>query len=843
MSVPVRTIRHTIHQRTASILRGSSIALLLCYMLGGNNPAPAQVADKPAQISLPAGDLADALDKLGDQSGVQIMYEPTLTKGIKVSAVSGTLTVGAALQQLLARTELKAGRVNEKVVVLQRAEANREPVKKEQNKSTLYRTPQESTGELEEIVVTAQKKEERLQDVPLAVTSIDAQTLVATHQLSIQDYYTRVPGLSLTTTGFGDARISIRGMMTSSGVSNPTVGVVVDDAPYGSSTASGAYFTGAPDIDPSDLARIEVLRGPQGTLYGASSIGGLIKFVTVDPSTAGFSGRIETDGSGTQNGDGLGGAIRGAVNIPVTDSLAIRASAFVRQDPGYLDVPLYNLQGVNKVDAYGGRFAALLKLGDSWTVKLSGLFQTVRSSGSNDGTLEPGINPLDQLLTVRGAGAYAKRNQSYVGTVTGFMGPVTLTSITSYNIAKSHSSFDTTNAFGRQPDMLYGVHGSAQYDIGGPDKFTQEVRLSGSFLEHFDWLAGLSYTHEDDSKDGSVNFAENPPTGAVAGFLLSDAFPTTFAERAAYADLTVHFTPQFDVQLGGRKSENQQSYEEIFTGPVFSATQPLEHTTDNSFTYLVTPRYRWSDDLMAYARVASGYRPGGPNYTCTLFPAPCAYKADTSVNYELGLKVSSPDRRVSLDASVYYINWDDIQISLITPINSSYFANAGKAKSQGVELSGQWRAAEGLTLAAWVSWNDAVLKEDFPANSGAVGVSGDRLPYAARFSGNISIEESMPVGQGLTATFGAVGSYIGSRATDFAFTGGAPREPDLPGYTKLDLHADLRWGLWTAGLFANNLTDQRGVLYVYNRYYTTPNNEGAMFIRPRTLGLSLTRNF
>ena len=152
MSVPVRTIRHTIHQRTASILRGSSIALLLCYMLGGNNPAPAQVADKPAQISLPAGDLADALDKLGDQSGVQIMYEPTLTKGIKVSAVSGTLTVGAALQQLLARTELKAGRVNEKVVVLQRAEANREPVKKEQNKSTLYRTPQESTGELEEIV-------------------------------------------------------------------------------------------------------------------------------------------------------------------------------------------------------------------------------------------------------------------------------------------------------------------------------------------------------------------------------------------------------------------------------------------------------------------------------------------------------------------------------------------------------------------------------------------------------------------------------------------------------------------------------------------------------------------
>ncbi len=206
MSVLVRTTRRPIQQRTASIFRGASRALLLFCVLGGNNPAAVQVADKPAQISLPAGGLADALDKRGYESGVNIMYEPALAKGIKVSTVSGTLTVGAALQQLLVRTGLKADRVDEKTVVLKRAEANKEPVKKEQDKSTLNRTPQESTGGLEEIVVTAQKKEERLQDVPLAVTAIDAQTLVDTHQLSIQDYYTRVPGLSLTTTGFGATR-------------------------------------------------------------------------------------------------------------------------------------------------------------------------------------------------------------------------------------------------------------------------------------------------------------------------------------------------------------------------------------------------------------------------------------------------------------------------------------------------------------------------------------------------------------------------------------------------------------------------------------------------------------
>jgi len=301
-------------------------------MVGGNNAAAAEVADKSAQMSLPAGALADAPDRRGDQSGVQIMYEPALAKGIDVPAVSRWLTVGAALQQSPVRTGLTTDRVDEKTATLKRAGANEEPVKKEHDESTLYRTHQEFTGGLEEIVVTAQKKEERLQDVPLPVTSIDAQTLVDDHQLSIQDYYTRVPGLSLTTAGQGNAKISIRGMMSSSGVGTPTVGVVVDDAPYGSSTASGASRPGAPDIDPSDLVRIEVLRGPQGTLYGASSIGGLIKFVTVDPSTAGFSGQIEIDGSGTQHGDGLGGAVRGAVNIPVADPLAIRASAFVRHD-------------------------------------------------------------------------------------------------------------------------------------------------------------------------------------------------------------------------------------------------------------------------------------------------------------------------------------------------------------------------------------------------------------------------------------------------------------------------------------------------------------------------------
>jgi outer membrane receptor protein involved in Fe transport len=157
---------------------------------------------------------------------------------------------------------------------------------------------------LEEIVVTAQKRTERLQDVPVPVTVLKGETLVDTGKTRLESYYTTVPGLSMASSGGGDANLTIRGISTGANT-NPTVGIVLDDVPFGS-TSTLATATFAPDIDPSDLARIEVLRGPQGTLYGASSIGGLLKFVTVDPSTERLSGRVQADTSRVYNGAAAG---------------------------------------------------------------------------------------------------------------------------------------------------------------------------------------------------------------------------------------------------------------------------------------------------------------------------------------------------------------------------------------------------------------------------------------------------------------------------------------------------------------------------------------------------------
>jgi len=199
--------------------------------------------------------------------------------------------------------------------------------------------------ELEEVVVTAQKREERLRDVPVPVTAVTAEALLQENQLRAQDFFSSVPGLDLQFVN-GRSNLAIRGITTGPATGNPVVGYTVDDVPFGSSAGLAGLFGTAPDLDPSDLARIEVLRGPQGTLYGASSIGGLVKYVTVDPSTDRVNGALGADMDTIHGGHGPGYNVRGSINVPLTETLAVRASAFTREDPGYIDNVVTGQAGV-----------------------------------------------------------------------------------------------------------------------------------------------------------------------------------------------------------------------------------------------------------------------------------------------------------------------------------------------------------------------------------------------------------------------------------------------------------------------------------------------------------------
>ncbi len=705
----------------------------------------------------------------------------------------------------------------------------------------------DSTSQLQQVVVTAEKKTENLMDVPVPVSVVNAQSLIDTNQLNLEDYYTQVPGLTVTPSGNGVPQLSIRGISTG-GFVNPSVGVTVDDVPYGSSSgiASGQEVT---SFDPDDLQRVEVLRGPQGTLYGASSLGGLLKYVTVDPSLSAVSGQVQVGTDDVYDGGSLGYSVRGAVNLPLDDTLAIRASTFYRADPGYIDDILTGQTHVDRAWVDGGFLKGLWQPSETLSLRVTALIQHFWSDGISEAYA--GLGDLQQSA-VWGSGYHSRDTQAYSATLTAKLGAVDLTAVSGYSIRTFSEWQDYTSLYGAATLTQFGVGGAPVLARGTTYRFTQEVRLTGSILSKLDWLVGGYYNHENSPANGGI-WAVVPNTGQVVGQWVSWNYPSTFEEYAGFGDLTYHFTDRLDLQFGGRESTNRQGYLEYDYGPyvpLFEASPspfvyPEVHTKDSSFTYLVTPEFKLTPDSMLYARVTSGYRPGGPNVQGSAILVPRAYSPDTTRNYEVGVKSEVLDHRLSLDASVYYIQWKDIQLQLVNPISGVfYYANGSEAKSQGVELSAQAKPLTGLSITAWVAWNDARLTEDMPPGSSVIGESGDRLPYSEPFSGNLSVEQTFPLTalmHGMTGFVGGALSYVGNRLGQFPSVYLVPPErQDLPAYTKIDLRAGADVGTWRYNFYINNVADKRGVLD--GGLDLIPTN-AFIYIQPRTIGMTVAKTF
>lgn len=851
------------------------VAALAALALWGflSPPATAQI-----RFDLPSQPLAQALTRLGSLANLNIYFDSTLVDRYQAPELKANLSADEALTRLLAGTPLRAVHVDANTIKVianptdkhaqethtpdtgrasttidthlayagDSQSLNAQPGPKSPSAQAHNSQSTDTAGstlEIAQVVISAQKRDERIQDVPVPVTVINAPQLATNNQLRLQDYYTSVPGLSVSPANQSTQVLSIRGISTG-GITNPTVGVTVDDVPYGASTLVGGALV-VPDFDPGDLARIEVLRGPQGTLYGASSMGGLLKFVTVDPSTDGLHGRIEAGTDGVHNGNQAGYALRGSLNIPLGDTFAVRASAFTHLDPGYIDNPVLGINGINEERVSGGRLSSLWRPADTLTLKLSALYQEARGDGSN--VVErptPGYPQTETLgdlqqNDLRGTGGYDRKVQAYSATLTARFGPVDLQAISGYNVNEFRDSFDYTFGLTQCAQADFGQPGVAILNYSRTSKFTQEVRLTAPLGEHIEWLLGGFYTHEKSFFPEDI-VAVDPATTAIAGALLYIPIPTRYEEYAGFTDFTFHITPRFDIQVGARESEIRQVFSEIESGAYIGATPkvtPNTYTNASAYTYLVTPRYKLTPDLMVYARLASGYRAGGPNP----LPGPGTpphYDPDKTLDYDLGFKGDLLDHRLTVDASLYYIAWKDIQLQLLNPNTvGNYNTNAGQAKSQGIELTVEGRPLDSLTAYAWVTWDDAELTESFPTDSTAMGASGDRLPNTAKFSANLSLDDQFPISGAVTGFAGGSVSYVGNR--EGVFTSSSQRQY-FPAYTRTDLRAGTKINSWTTTLYVNNLADKRGLisggLGVYPPY-------GFYVIQPRTIGLTLSKKF
>jgi outer membrane receptor protein involved in Fe transport len=690
-----------------------------------------------------------------------------------------------------------------------------------------------------EIVVTAQKKAEFLSKTPVPVSTIDARSLVEQNRTRLEDYYAEVPGLSVSSGSRGEIFPSIRGLGTGS-YSNPTVGFVIDGVPYGASAISFS----APNIDPDDLSRIEVLRGPQGTLYGVSSLGGLINYVTVDPSTKAFGGRIEAGTSAIRNGSGLGYTFRGNLNLPVSDTLALRVSAYTNRDAGYIDNPVRGEEGVNQANSYGGRATLLFTPSDTFSVRVSGSLQHLETDGNDLSFETPGFGYLkqDQLP---GVGGFVRDVRQINATIKANLLGAELTSTTAYLYGRMQSTQDLTSVYGPFSQMFFGVPGTILTQNAPLKKFTQEVRLSGSAGPTFNWLLGGFFTNE--VGDQSQGFdSVNTTTFATAGRLGNVLYRYKYKEFAAFADVTVHLTDRFQVQIGGRKSwDSQPAYVTATSGPIaglFLGSDPSYAPTAKArsepFTYLFTPQFTVSESMMVYARLASGFRAGGGNSpVAAALGGAASFGPDKTQNYEIGMKGSILDKLLSYDLSVYYIDWKDIQLLATNTLGQSYTANAGSAKSQGVEVSLQLHPARGTTISGWFAYNDASLSKAIPANATIFGAAGDRLPYNERYSGNASVRQAFALSDEFDGSLGGTVSYVGRRLGNF---GATTTRQELPAYAKIDLNASLKHRSYTLNLYVNNLANSHGLqgggIDIFPSY-------AFIYVRPRTVGMSLSKQF
>lgn len=864
------------------------IELILMAALAAGTGLPAFSAEVH-QFDIPEEAAPAAIRDFGTQAHVQILAAGENVKDKRLNAVSGAFTTEDGLNVLLAGSGLGHKYVGDHSIALVTASSSNsaptQPAVQEEAGSSKsssgdsLRLAQATSGQassavsvtgggsgsqenskqpyIQEVVVTAQKRSERLLDVPVPVTVVDTQSLANSGAGRIEDYFATVPGMSLlgSISGGGTQYIVLRGLSTSAG-SGPTVATVIDDVPFGASTAVNLGQFSYPDIDPSDLARIEVLKGPQGTLYGADSLGGLIKVVTQDPSTSGFSGHFQVLSEDIPDGN-VGYAVRGSVNIPVSDTFAVRASAFARKDPGYIDNVYTGQDNVNDVGAYGARVSALWRPSEAVSLKLAALFQNTQGFGLSqinaNQTLQPTIGDRRQT-NWPGSGRYDVQVQQYSATLNVKVAGVTVTSVSGYGIDKwsnfsdwnAYTSGDITPYLPQIAPQFTGVASDVFSQYSDVNKISEELRLSAPLGPHLDWLVGGFFTHEH-----SLLAQDENPAAATTGAFIGPApwqsvFPVTFTEYALFGDLTVHVTDKLDVQFGGRESSQRQLVGEDFEGVGYESInffgpQPNLRADGSAFTYLASPEFKIAPDAMVYARVASGYRIGGVNFNYGFAPfVPQSFGPDKTTNYELGAKADLFDHTLSIDTSVYYISWKDIQVSTVQG-GLYYQINGGSAKSEGVELSLQWHPARGTTLSAVGSVANAELTQSLPPNGG-YGLAGDRLPFSARASGSLTADQDIFRIDDATGFVGATVTYLGSRLD--AFTGSAAN-PRLvfPSYSTINVHAGVRYDHWAINWFANNVADKRGI--IGGNASVAVQNPGyvATVIQPRIVGLSVSRDF
>ena len=873
-----------------------SILLLLLVLLFSSCGAPA--GEKRYEFDIEPQLLETALTTFSKTSDYQFIYTDASIASLKTGGVKGFYSAGTALEKLLKGTGVTfkytnentilldtadsvSSRVNPTPAIVARADNDAEEAGGVSNKAAAeqektmafshsmadeYVVPERHT--IDEIIVTALKRKTSLQDTPISITVLTEKNLERLGADDFLDFIGSVPGLNVRDNGPGQTRPIIRGIFSPG---EPQVGVYFDDAIItgapGTTNSAGRFSA---ELKPFDIERIEILKGPQGTLYGGGSMGGTIRFITEKPNASEFESKFSIEGSTVRYGS-AGYQVNGMVNLPIIqDQLALRMVAYKRDDSGYVDNVALDKDDINDIDTEGGRVALRWTPVDNFTATGTVFYQNQKVGGGFH------FNPdLGKKNPKTGVGSNEPFDDEYV----------------LYNLT-----------FEYRRDWVEALYSCTYYDRNAVFRFynnfsgipfppllavqpqptraqTHELRFSSTGQKALDWTIGAFYQDRlafTDSRVTRPTTAGNEPDPVV--FFFRRTAESSLIQRALFGEVSWHVNQKFDVTAGIRyfDIDNGSDVVNIFgvyNTPLLPQRTNITRGSDDGPVFKLHAGYHFADDILLFAQFSQGFRPGGANQNNSSIAitdplnvgVPESFDSDEVDNYEFGFRTAWFDKRLILNGAIFHMDWSDIVLEHRSPTGLfTFLDNADSAEVDGAEVELMFNALRNLRLTAALAYLDAELTSNGPVNRQQVsgltlsrsGLKGDAIPNVPAWTINMSLdyEHELPW-LALTGMLYVNVEYTGESFSDYNQFLLDPLSLSITSIPNVNYNkqgdytvVDVKVGLeskndWSVYLYVENLLDKRGITHVFEdgNFRLEPGLN--FFERPRTVGLILNKTY
>ncbi|MFZ1988713.1 MAG: TonB-dependent receptor [Alphaproteobacteria bacterium] len=785
----------------ARIVSAGVAALLSLHSAGASEPAVRQFNIAP---QAPKQSLID----FALQAGVTISTEGARNCGDRTSAVIGEMAPARALKKLLAGTPCRFNQVDANTFRL------------------IVDATEPDNVTAEEIVVTATRRSLRIDKAPYSISTIGGEALSESRSESVLDIASRVAGLTVTNIGPGRDKILLRGLSdgTFSGRTQSMVGLYLDNTPL-------TYNAPDPDLRLTDIDRVEVLRGPQGTLYGANTLGGIVHLITNKPDTTGIRAALDATGSGTTGG-GASSSFDGMINIPIVrDKLAVRVVGYHEADGGYIDDERLGLSNVNNVTRSGERYSALWKIDDRWTLTAGGAAQSISAGDSQ--YAQSDLAPLHRANNLREphTNDFHESNAALDGLIWGNRLTISATYV-NHELENRYDASDAAPLYGLPPQAL------AYDEAIGNEAVAVDALLQSTGTRRLQWLVGAMFSHADETYFSALRAPSDPSA------FYQEHRVDHVIEAALYGEAIYRLNSTWSLTAGLRASR-LRLHTRSLVDPTMMSTRSFRG--DTTFTNVV-PKVVISDeiasDLLIYGQAAEGYRPDGFNSagpegqqfsTTGTGPQPDRrFMSDKLWNYEIGMKLALAGDAMHLRTAAFYSTWLNIQTDQFLRSGLPFTANVGDGENKGLEIELVWTISPNITIETNGLINDPEITARNP-NAPAQNDAG--LPGVPRVSAGGSFHYQREIAHDVTMTANIDYAYVGPSQLTFVVNSSTKMGGYSTGAISVGLiHANAR-----LSLFVDNPFNGRGNTFAFGNPFalerdTTP-------LRPRTFGARISWAF